>query len=79
MTLRVGFKRDGSLLGQPRASAVKVNGDNKAQKAYVDAATKAVKDCTPLSFSPDMAKGMAGQIFAFSFRSDGSIELAPVR
>jgi hypothetical protein len=79
VTLRVGFKRDGSLLGEPRASAVQVSGDDTAQKAYVDAATKALKDCTPLSFSPDMAKGMAGQIFALSFHSDGSTKLVPAR
>ncbi|MBN9077157.1 MAG: hypothetical protein BGN87_06810 [Rhizobiales bacterium 65-79] len=79
VTLRLGFKRDGSLLGPPRASSVQVKGDDKARKAYVDAAVKAVTDCTPLGFSPDIAKGMAGQIFALSFRSDGSTALAPAR
>jgi hypothetical protein len=79
VTLRFGFRRDGSLLGPPRSSAVDVKGDDKARKAYVDAAVRAVKDCTPLTFSPDLAKGMAGQIFAISFGSDGSAELAPAR
>jgi len=77
VTLRFGFKRDGSLLGPPRATSVQAEGDEKARKALVDAAVKAVTDCTPLAFSPDLAKGMAGQIFAISFASDGSAELAP--
>ena len=77
VTLRFGFKRDGSLLGPPRATSVQAKGDEKARKALVDAAVKAVTDCTPLAFSPDLAKGMAGQIFAISFASDGSAELAP--
>lgn len=67
VTLRFGFKRDGSLLGPPQPTAVRVKGDEKARKAFVDAAMKAVTDCTPLSFSPDLAKGMAGQVFALSF------------
>lgn len=67
VTLRFGFKRDGSLLGPPQPTAVRVKGDDKARKAFVDAAMKAVTDCTPLSFSPDLAKGMAGQVFALSF------------
>jgi hypothetical protein len=79
VTLRFGFKRDGSLLGPPKASAVQVKGDDKDRKKYVAAAIKAVKGCTPLSFSPDLAKGMAGQVFALSFNSDGSVKLAPVR
>ena len=79
VTLRFGFKRDGSLLGPPRPAAIAVKGDDKARKTYVEAAVKAVKDCTPLAFSPDLAKGMAGQIFAISFGSDGLAELAPAR
>jgi hypothetical protein len=79
VTLRFGFKRDGSLLGPPRPTAVQVKGDDKARKAFVDAATKAVTDCTPLNFSPDLAKGMAGQVFALSFGPDNSATLGPAR
>lgn len=79
VTLRFGFKRDGSLLGAPRPTSVKVKGDDKARKAFVNAATKAVTDCTPLSFSSDLAKGMAGQIFALSFGPGRSATFGPVR
>jgi hypothetical protein len=79
VTLRFGFKRDGSLLGPPQPSAVQVKGDDNARKAFVDAALKAVTDCTPLSFSPDLAKGMAGQVFALTFGPDRSTRLGPAR
>lgn len=79
VTLSFGFRRDGSLLGPPRATAVNVKGDDKARKTYVDAAIKAVTDCTPLTFSRDLAAGMAGQVFALSFMSSGSTKLAPAR
>jgi hypothetical protein len=79
VTLRFGFKRNGSLLGPPQATAVQVKGDEKARKALIDAAVNAIGDCTPLTFSPDLAKGMAGQIFAISLGSDGSARLAPAR
>jgi hypothetical protein len=79
VTLRFGFKRDGSLLGPPQPTSVQAAGDDKARKAFVDAAIKAVTDCTPLSFSPDLAKGMAGQVFALSFGADSSATLGPAR
>lgn len=79
VTLRFSFKRDGSLLGPPQSTAIRVKGDDKAKKAFVDAAMKAVTDCTPLSFSPDLAKGMAGQVFALSFGPDSSTSMGPAR
>jgi hypothetical protein len=79
VTLRFGFKRDGSLLGPPQPTSVQVKGDDKARKAFVDAAIKAMTACTPLSFSSELARGMAGQIFALSFGSDGSTTLGPAR
>jgi len=79
VTLRFGFKRDGSLLGPPQPTAVRIKGDDKAHKTFIDAAMKAMTDCTPLDFSPDMAKGMAGQIFALSFGPGNSTTLGPAR
>jgi hypothetical protein len=79
VTLRFSFKRDGSLLGPPQSTAIRVKGDDKARKAFVGAAMKAVTDCTPLSFSPDLAKGMAGQVFALSFGPGNSATLGPAR
>lgn len=69
VTLSFSFKRDGTLIGPPRATAIHVSGDDKARKAYVDAATKALQDCLPLSFSPSLAQGIAGSVFTLQFDS----------
>ncbi|MDX8440984.1 hypothetical protein [Mesorhizobium australafricanum] len=69
VTLSFSFKRDGTLIGPPRTTAIHVSGDDKARKAYVDAATKALNDCLPLSFSPPLAQGVAGNVFTLQFNS----------
>ena len=69
VTLSFSFKRDGTLIGPPKATAIKVKGDDAARKAYVDAATKALNDCLPVSFSPTLAKGVPGSVFTLQFNS----------
>ncbi|RNJ43333.1 hypothetical protein B5V01_19670 [Mesorhizobium erdmanii] len=69
VTLSFSFKRDGSLIGPPRPTAAKVAGDDKARKAYIDAAIAAVKNCTPLSLSPALAQGIGGNVFALQLVS----------
>lgn len=69
VTLSFSFKRDGTLIGPPRTTAIHVNGDDKARKAYVDAATKALQSCLPISFSPSLAQGIAGNVFTLEFNS----------
>ncbi|RAZ85576.1 hypothetical protein DPM33_29020 [Mesorhizobium hawassense] len=69
VTLSFSFKRDGTLIGPPRTTAIHVTGDDKARKAYVDAAAKALQDCLPLSFSPSLAQGVAGNVFTLQFNS----------
>jgi hypothetical protein len=69
VTLSFSFKRDGTLIGPPKPTAIKVAGDAKARQAFVDAATAALRHCLPLSFSPALAQGIAGNVFALRFRS----------
>lgn len=69
VTLSFSFKRDGSLIGPPRPTAVKVAGDDKARKAFIEAAIAAVKSCTPLSLSPTLAKGIGGNVFTMQLVS----------
>jgi hypothetical protein len=70
VTLRFSFKRDGSLIGQPRTAAVEIQGsDAAARKSFIDAAVSAVKDCTPLTLSPELAQGIGGQVFTMQFAS----------
>ncbi|CDX23494.1 conserved exported hypothetical protein [Mesorhizobium sp. ORS 3324] len=69
VTLSFSFKRDGTLIGPPKATAIKVSGDDKARQAYVDAATAALRNCLPLSFSPALAQGIPGKVFTLQFNS----------
>jgi hypothetical protein len=69
VTLSFSFKRDGSLIGPPRPTAVKVAGDDKARKAFIEAAIAAVKNCTPLTLSPTLAKGIGGNVFTMQLVS----------
>ncbi|RWC86821.1 MAG: hypothetical protein EOS72_24525 [Mesorhizobium sp.] len=69
VTLSFSFKRDGTLIGPPRPTAAKVAGDEKARKSFIDAAVAAVKNCTPLNFSPDLAQGIGGNVFTLQFAS----------
>ncbi|MDX8523259.1 hypothetical protein RFM68_01965 [Mesorhizobium sp. MSK_1335] len=69
VTLSFSFKRDGTLIGPPKPTAIKVGGDDKARQVYVDAATAALRNCLPLSFSPTLAQGMPGKVFTLQFNS----------
>ncbi|CDX34581.1 conserved exported hypothetical protein [Mesorhizobium sp. ORS 3359] len=69
VTLSFSFKRDGTLIGPPKTTAIHVGGDDKARKAYVDAAIKALNGCLPLSLSPTLAQGIAGNVFTLQFSS----------
>lgn len=69
VTLSFSFKRDGTLIGPPRPTAIHVNGDAKAKKSFVDAATTALQNCLPLTFSSKLAQGVAGNVFTLQFTS----------
>lgn len=69
VTLSFSFKRDGTLIGPPRPTAIKVDGDADTRKSFVDAATTALQKCLPLSFSPTLAQGVAGNVFTLQFAS----------
>lgn len=69
VTLSFSFKRDGSLIGPPRASAINVQGDDKVKKAFVNAAIEAVEKCTPLKLAPSLAEGIGGNVFTMQFHS----------
>ncbi|MBZ9742344.1 MULTISPECIES: hypothetical protein [unclassified Mesorhizobium] len=69
VTLSFSFKRDGTLIGPPRATAAKVAGDEKARRSFIDAAVAAVTSCTRLSLSPKLSQGIAGNVFTQQFVS----------
>ena len=69
VTLSFSFRRDGTLIGPPRPTAIKVSSDAKAKQAYVEAATSALQHCLPLRFSPALAQGIAGKVYTLQFNS----------
>ncbi|MEJ5018538.1 hypothetical protein WH297_02115 [Ochrobactrum vermis] len=69
VTLSFSFKRDGSLMGPPRASAINVQGDDAAKKAFLNGAIEAIEKCTPLKLAPALAEGIGGNVFTMRFHS----------
>lgn len=69
VTLSFSFRRDGTLIGPPRPTAIEVDGDAKARKEFVDAAVKALQQCVPLDFSAKLAQGIAGTVYTQQFTS----------
>ncbi len=67
ITLSFSLKRDGSLIGAPKPTAINVEGDEKARTAFVDTAVKSLQDCFPLSLSPALANGIAGTVYTVQF------------
>ena len=67
VTLNFSLKRDGSLIGPPRVTAIDVNGEEQARKQFVAAAEDALNRCTPVELAPALADGIAGQIFTMQF------------
>lgn len=77
VSMRFSFKRDGSLLGPPRAANIDVAGDHDQRKQFIAAATRAIEQCTPVELAPDLAEGIGGRVFTLQF-STGDREAQPV-
>ena len=77
VTLKFSFKRDGTLIGPPQPSEIKVAGDDQARQQFVEAAIAAIEQCLPLQFSPSFAAGVGGQVFTLTFSGSGKLSVAP--
>ncbi|WP_331373456.1 hypothetical protein [Sinorhizobium chiapasense] len=69
VTLKFGFKGNGTLMGPPQPTAIRVTGDEAQRKAFVAAATEALQGCMPLEFSKALADEIAGNVFTLQYRS----------
>ncbi|RYC31808.1 hypothetical protein D3273_11815 [Lichenibacterium minor] len=66
ITLRVAFKRDGSVFGLPRVPySDAATPDQKSALAH--SLLAGLKSCTPLPLSPSLGAAVAGEIFAIRF------------
>ena len=66
VTLRVSFKRDGSIFGDPRIPYSDA-GDPEQKTELARSLLAALKSCTPLPLSPSLGGAIAGEIFAIRF------------
>jgi hypothetical protein len=69
LTLVFSFKRNGEILGEPRISYAKLQGDQGLQRQFVASALKALAACTPLRIAPSFGGAIAGRPFAMLFRA----------
>jgi hypothetical protein len=61
MTVRLSFKRDGELFGQPRLTFATPGSSTKARKTYREAIDAALARCTPLTLTKGLGGAIAGR------------------
>ncbi|MFC4172587.1 hypothetical protein ACFOYU_11030 [Microvirga sp. GCM10011540] len=67
LTLRVTFKRNGEVLGPPRATYYKAGKDGNRREAFTRSVGEAFERCTPLPFTDGLGAAIAGRPFIFRF------------
>jgi hypothetical protein len=67
VTLRVSFKRDGTVNGMPLIPHVPEGLTQAARSDLRQSLMTALRRCTPLNLSPSLGGAIAGQIFALRF------------
>jgi hypothetical protein len=63
VTLKIAFKRDGSLLAAPRFTYITHEAPAQTQAAYRDAALQMLDRCTPLPITEKLGNAIAGRPF----------------
>ena len=79
VTMKLSFRRDGSLFGRPLPAIINVIGDEKARQQFVDAAIRTIERCTPLDFAPAFAEGVGGHVFMMRFAAPRKRPAVPDR
>jgi hypothetical protein len=67
ITLRLSFKRNGDVLGQPRITYYKAGSQPELRDPFTRSVREAFERCTPLPFTESFGAAVAGRIFAFRF------------
>ncbi|MER9564271.1 hypothetical protein [Mesorhizobium sp. M0571] len=73
LTLRFSLRRDGTLIGKPRATYSDLAADERLNRAFVASILKALDKALPLPFSESMGGAIAGRMLAprFTATSEG--------
>jgi hypothetical protein len=67
ITLRLSFNSHGGMISEPRTTYVTPDTPPDVRQVYWDAATAALKRCTPLQFTDGLGGALAGRPFAIRF------------
>jgi hypothetical protein len=79
VTVRVSFTREGAVIGEPRIVYAQSSGGRTDDAALADSMLAAIRECTPLHFSPRLGAAIAGQVLDIRFigRSRATIVAPP--
>ncbi len=67
ITLLFSLRRDGTLIGKPRATWSKLTGDEETQRAFVASVLEALDQVLPMPFAASMGGAVAGRPLAIRF------------
>ncbi|MGX7872539.1 hypothetical protein ACVDG5_006490 [Mesorhizobium sp. ORM6] len=67
LTLQFSLRRNGTLIGKPRATYSDLGTDAQLSRAFVASILKALDDALPLPFSDSMGRAIAGRMLAPRF------------
>ena len=67
ITLRMSFRRDGSVFGKPRITSMKAQGGPDGDAALATSIFAAIAACSPLRFTPSLGAAIAGRTFLIRF------------
>ncbi|WP_322418959.1 hypothetical protein [Mesorhizobium huakuii] len=67
LTLQFSLRRNGTLIGKPRATYSDLGTDPQLSRAFVASILKALDDALPLPFSDSMGGAIAGRMLAPRF------------
>jgi hypothetical protein len=67
ITVRVSFRRDGTILGKPRITFESPGASDADRISYRTAVMETLQSCTPLPFSPGLGHAVAGRPFTLKF------------
>ncbi|WP_246671479.1 MULTISPECIES: hypothetical protein [unclassified Mesorhizobium] len=67
LTLRFSLRRNGTLIGKPRATYSKLGSDDALSRAFVASILEALDKALPLPVSDSMGEAIAGRMLAPRF------------
>ncbi|MBZ9705566.1 cell envelope integrity protein TolA [Mesorhizobium sp. B3-2-1] len=73
LTLRFSLRRNGTLIGKPRATYSDLGTDSQLGRAFVASIIKALDDALPLPFSDGMGGAIAGRMLSPRFTARSKI------